>query len=438
MTTISTRFDRPVVRKKPLDILVIGSTYPRHEGDYAVPWLRETAKRLMERGHSVSVLAPSFEGLPSHTLDGAYVHRFRYAPRRWEKLTHEQGAPNRIRNPLFQLLGVPYVAMGMLAAIRLARRERFDVIHAHWPFPHGPIAAAASAACGAPVIMNSHGAEYALARRKKWVRPLLRNALLGSDRLICNSSHTAYEVKALSGRDSVVIPYGSTVEARPTPVPRNPVPRILFTGRLIQRKGVEYLIRAMPEILAHRRAVLQITGNGDQRASLEQLTHSLGLSQYVQFLGFVSNAELDELYAGCDVYVNPSIVDDRGDTEGLGVGPIEAFAHGRPVVATAVGGIPDVVKDQQTGLLVPEKDPGALARSILELIHDPDRAIALAEAGLRYASRHFDWDRIIASIEDVYRDAIDESRTDRADRSSSRGSRRKSRAASTHGARTSR
>jgi glycosyltransferase involved in cell wall biosynthesis len=394
--------------------LFIGSTYPRNEADYAVPWLRESVHRLIERGHSVTVLAPSFQGLGSHRLDGVPVHRFRYAPRRWEKLTHEQGAPNRIRNPLYQMLGLPYVAMGSLAAARLSWRERFDVIHTHWPFPHGPIASVARAFCGAPIVMNSHGAEFALARRKKWVRPILRQALCAADRLICNSSHTAAEVRALSGRDSEVIPYGSTVEARPTPLLRNEIPRILFTGRLIQRKGVEYLIRAMPLILTKRRAVLQITGDGDQRANLEQLTGALGLNDVVEFLGFVSNQELDALYAGCDVYVNPSVVDDRGDTEGLGLGPIEAFAHGRPVVASAVGGIPDVVKHWRTGLLVPEKDPSALAQAILDVLDDPVQAGTLANAGLAFARRQFDWDRITDAIEDVYHAAIAGSHVRRA------------------------
>ncbi|MFO0957693.1 MAG: glycosyltransferase family 4 protein [Isosphaeraceae bacterium] len=387
---------------------MIGSTYPRHEADYAVPWLRETVRRLTERDHEVTVLAPAYAGLGRHRIDGVPVERFRYAPRGLEHLTHEQGAPNRIRKPIYQALGAPYVALGAVASARLALRKRFDVIHAHWPFPHGPIAAAARAACGAPIVANCHGAEFAMAARKTWVQPLLRRALVGADRLLANSRHTAERVHRMSGREAEVIPYGTTVRARPTPAPRNPVPRILFTGRLIQRKGVEYLIRAMPHILASGPASLQITGDGDCRAGLECLTRELGLADSVQFLGFVDNKKLDALYAGCDVYVNPSIIDDNGDTEGLGVGPIEAFCHGRPVVASAVGGIVDVVIHERTGLLVPEKDPERLAGAIRRLIERPLEAKALAQAGLEYARRHFDWDRIVESLVDVYHGAIAE------------------------------
>ncbi|WP_435011301.1 glycosyltransferase family 4 protein [Tundrisphaera lichenicola] len=392
----------------PLKVCVIGSTYPRHEGDYAVPWLRESIRHLVARGHRVTVLAPAYKGQSSHAIDGVPVHRFRYAPKAWEVLTHEQGATNKLGNPFLQTLGVPYVVMGSRAAGELARREQFDVIHSHWPFPHGAIASAARRACGAPVVANCHGAEFALARRKGWVRPLLRAALLGSDRIICNSSTTAADVRKLSGRDSQIIPYGTTVEAKPSKHQRAPdeTRRILFTGRLIQRKGVEYLIRAMPRILERQKAVLVITGDGDQRARLEAITESLGLGGVVEFHGFVDNQTLDRCYAECDVYVNPSVIDDRGDTEGLGVGPIEAFAHGKPVVASAVGGIPDVVKDRRTGLLVPEKSPERLADAILELFERPDYARELARNGLEFSREQFDWGRITDSIEAVYRGAI--------------------------------
>ena len=400
--------DAQDVRKvgEGLRICVIGSTYPRSEEDYSVPWLRESVARLVARGHSVTVLAPSYQGLRRHTIDDVPIHRFRYAPRRWEKLTHEQGAPNRIRNPWYQLLGLPYVMMGSLSAANLAFRQQFDVIHVHWPFPHGWIGAFAQRFGDAAMVQTSHGAEFALARRKTWVRPLLRQALRMADLLVCNSSHTAAEVRAFSGREARVIPFGATVEARVSPLPRDDVPRILFTGRLIRRKGVEYLIRALPIILAQRPAILQITGDGDQRRELERLAHSLGLGDVIEFLGFVSNQRLDQLYAGCRVYANPSVVDDRGDTEGLGVGLIEALAHGRPAVASAVGGITDVIKHGETGLLVPEKDEAALAQAILELLDDPARSEVLAQAGLEFARQHFNWDRITVALEAAFRDAI--------------------------------
>ncbi len=235
-----------IYKSDPLKICVIASTYPRNEDDYAVPWLRESVRRFVTRGHSVHVLVPSYEGLRNHTIDGVPVERFRYSPRPWERLTHEQGAPNRIRNPWYQLLGIPYVLMGCRAARKLAAKHSFDVIHAHWPFPHGPIASTAAAACGASLVVTSHGAEFALAQRKKWVRPCLRHALRTAEVLIANSTDTADKIHALSGCRAEVLPFGSTVEPKSAHREKNAVPRILFTGRLIQRKGVEYLFAPCP------------------------------------------------------------------------------------------------------------------------------------------------------------------------------------------------
>lgn len=389
-----------------LHILIIGSTYPRHDADYAVPWLRESVRQLVERGHKVQVLAPSFEGLQDHEIDGVQVHRFRYSPKPWEHLTHEQGACNRISNPWYQILGFPYVVKGWLQAIQLAHRFSFDIVHVHWPFPHGPMGKAASRICGAPLVITSHGAEFALARRKAWIRPFLRQSLQSADLLLANSSWTAQEVKALSGRNATILPFGSTtkgtVPLTPTNNNNHAVPRILFTGRLIQRKGVEYLLRAIPLVLARRRAEFIITGDGDQRKQLEELAQSLNLQDSVKFLGFVSNQQLDDEYASCDIWVNPAIIDDRGDTEGLGIGAIEALLHRKAVISCDVGGIPDVVQNGVTGLLVPQKDAGRLADAILMLLDQPSYAARIAETGFRFVQKTFDWSHLTNQLEDLY------------------------------------
>lgn len=389
---------------KELKILVIGSTYPRTEADYAVPWMREAHARLTRRGHQVTVLAPAYKGLGSHTIDDVEVKRWRYAPAAWERLTHEQGAPNKINNPLMQLLAIPYVLFGCIAALFLCLRNKFDVVHVHWPFPHEPIGWVASRVSGAPLTMMSHGAEFALARRKGWVARILARSLRKADLLVANSNDTAQQIKNLCGRDAMVLPYGSTVQPKAVEVSANERPRVLFTGRLIERKGVEYLIQALPQVLEQTEVDLFITGNGDQREMLEQVTADLGLEDRVNFLGFVSNEELNEEYARCDVWVNPSVVDSRGDTEGLGVGSIEAYAHRKPVVASEVGGIPDTVDHGKTGYLVPERDSEALATAILELVNDPAKARRFGQSGLQFAQRKFNWDRITDQSESVWYD----------------------------------
>ena len=389
-----------------LKICMIASTYPRHNEDYAVPWLRSSVSQLVERGHEVTVLAPSFEGLKNHRIDETQVVRFRYSPKCWERLTHEQGAPNRIRNPWYQLLAIPYLANGCRVSRRLAKAENFDLIHVHWPFPHEPIGSMAAKIGKAPLVMTCHGAEFAIARRKPWVAECLKRSLMKADRLIANSSDTAHKIRELCGREADVLPFGSTVEPKGTRRASNPIPRLLFTGRLIQRKGVEYLLRALKIVLKTHPVQLIITGDGDQRERLEALCRDLQLDDAVQFLGFVDNERLNQEYAQCDLWINPSIVDDRGDTEGLGVGAIEAYAHGKAVIASAVGGIPDAVVHNETGLLVPEKDTAALATAIVQLISDPPRAAQLALGGLRLVKERFHWSRITDQVEELYADCI--------------------------------
>ncbi len=363
---------------------------------------------MVQAGHRVTVLAPSYQGLGDHEIDGVAVKRFRYAPAGIERLTHEQGAPNRIRNPLYQALAVPYVLNGCRVGRKLGREQNFDVVHVHWPFPHGPIGRAVAKASNAPLLMTAHGAEFALARRKKWVAPLLRKALRQADHLVANSNDTASKIKELSGCDATVVPFGTTVFPKHSPTPANPRPRVAFTGRLIERKGVEYLLRAIPRILSKCDTDFFITGSGDQREKLEALAANLGITERVRFLGFVSNEKLNEVYARCDVWVNPSIIDSRGDTEGLGVGAIEAYAHRKPVVASAVGGIPDAVRHGETGWLVPQKDERTLANAILNLLQNPARAEQFGEAGLEFAQREFNWTRLTRKLEAIYFDSMTE------------------------------
>ena len=394
---------------RPLSIAVLGSTYARSESDAQVPWLRESVNRLAALGHRMTVIVPSFEGLRHHFIDGVEVLRFRYAPRRFEHLTHDEGAPNKLRNPLYQLLAAPYIVLGALATARWAQRRKFDVIHCHWPFPHGMMALPAARLSGAKVVAMCHGAELAMSRRQPWVRQILRQCLLKSDLLACNSSHTRREIERLCGRQATVIPYGTTLR-EPAPAldlqPPGDTATILFTGRHIQRKGVPYLLRALPAIMARRKVKLIITGDGDRRAEWEALARELRLGDAVQFPGLVSNEELGRLYRSCDVYVLPAIFDDRGDTEGLGVVLIEALQNARPVVASAVGGIVDVIQHEQTGLLVPEKNPKALAEAILRLLDDPILATRLGENGRAQAQWQFDWERITRETESLYARAL--------------------------------
>ena len=440
-----------------MKVLVIGSVYPRFQEDAEVPWLRTSVAHLKKAGIEIQVLAPAYKGLKSHDIDGTHVNRFRYAPANWEILTHEEGAPTKMASkPWLQLLAIPYIINGFFQCIRICRKWRPDVIHAHWPFPHAYIALGAAKLFRIPLVLNFHGAELLLIRKKKWVKPLLKFAIGQAQAIFANSSFTAGKIKALRNVDVEWSPYGTTLETKDnsgvilnerednlkrresqpclhgydraskvgaTPHPVTIVPhdvngkfKILFVGRHIERKGICYLIEAAKH-LPRDKFEIRIVGVGDLTEQLKAqaeamqsviLNESEGSSQGNQpadiiFTGKLSPEDLANEYKTANVFVLPAIVDHKGDTEGLGVVLIEAMELGLPIVASNVGGIPDVVVDGKSGILVPEKDPVALADAFKRLEADPALIQKLLAGARKRIEECFTWDGIIERQIEVYK-----------------------------------
>lgn len=392
-------------------VAVVTSTYARSQEDHQVPWMREMTKRTAGSLASLKVYAAGFNGMKSHEIDGISVRRFRYAPASFEKLTHDEGAPNKARSIWFKLIVIPYILCGILSVFIWCLRDRTRVLHVHWAFPHGFWALLPKWILGVKVVSMCHGAELSLARNSKIIQAFLTFFLKQSDEVRANSSHTVAEIQRLCGVSADIIPYGATIaeceEAAKAETKAEAevevIPTLLFCGRLIQRKGIDVLLNAMPAILKEKKVKLVITGEGDRKVEWQQLATKLNLDSHVEFAGFVSNQRLAELYHECTAYVHPAIFDDKGDTEGLGVVLIEALASQKPVIASAVGGIVDVIRDEETGLLVPEKNPAALTSAILRVLKNPDLAKQLGEQGHEHARQFFDWDRCAGLTVNLYR-----------------------------------
>lgn len=386
-------------------VLVIGSVYPRFHEDAEVPWLRTSIAHLKKAGLDIQVLAPAYKGLKSHEIDGVKVNRFRYAPASWEFLTHEEGAPSKMANkPWLQLLAIPYIISGFFKCIKICRKFKPDVIHAHWPFPHAYIALGAAKLFKIPLVLNFHGAELLLIRKKKWVKPLLKFAISQAQAVFANSSFTASKIKALRNVDVEWSPYGTTLEtgnAEPHPVQGKF--KILFVGRHIERKGIRYLIEAA-KYLPRDQFEIRIVGVGDLTDELKKLASESATpnSAEIIFTGKLSPEALASEYKTANVFTLPAIVDSKGDTEGLGVVLIEAMELGLPIVASNVGGIPDVVIDGETGILVPEKDPEALANAYKRLASNPELISQLLAGAQKRIAECFTWDGIIERQIAVY------------------------------------
>ena len=403
-----------------MKVLVIGSVYPRFHEDAEVPWLRTSVAHLKKAGLGIQVLAPAYKGLKTHEIDGVKVNRFRYAPASWEILTHEEGAPSKMASkPWLQLLAIPYIISGFFRCISICRKFKPDVIHAHWPFPHAYIALGAAKLFRIPLVLNFHGAELLLIRKKKWVKPLLKFAIGQAQAVFANSSFTAGKIKALRNVDVEWSPYGTTLESGTaatgdtttpaiTPHPVDGKFKILFVGRHIERKGICYLIEAAKH-LPRDLFEIRIVGVGDitdkLKAQAAEVAKSTDAAEII-FTGKLSPEELANEYKTANVFTLPAIVDSKGDTEGLGVVLIEAMELGLPVVASNVGGIPDVVVDGVSGILVPEKDPEALAGAYRRLAAEPELMKQLLAGAQKRIAECFSWDKIVERQIDSYKKII--------------------------------
>lgn len=400
-------------------VVHVVTAFPRHPGDVITPWMVELVRRSRERGLEAEVLVPAYRGGGARDVQGIPVRRFRYAPARWETLTHDETVPDRIRRaPAFAALVPFYLAGGTVASVDLGR-ERPDIVHVHWPMPHALFGAAARWASGgrSALVCSFYSVELTwVSRRMRWLLPFLRWSARTADQVTAISHPTADLVRRLTGADPLVVPFAAAVgdetesaaEETRAPLaggPDEPL-ELLFVGRLVERKGVEVLVRALPAVLRRRRARLTVVGEGEWEPVIREAIREAGVEEQVRLTGYVSSEALARLYRGADLFVLPAVVDRKGDTEGLGVVLLEAMRQGRPVLASRVGGIPDIVVDERSGWLVPPGDPDALAEAILRAAADPDRTRAMAREGRRRAVEDFSWERVLDGLEDAYAAAL--------------------------------
>ncbi len=395
-------------------IIHIATAFPRADDDVITPWLVSLLESLRDRGHEVEVLAPAYRGCKSGLFRGIRVHRFRYGPAWMETLTHDETVPDRLtRRPAYAALLPAYLLGGSLAATRIAVR-RPDVVHVHWPMPHAWFGGLLRAASGASTAMVSSFYSVELSwveRRIPWLTPFLRWSIETADLVTAISTSTAARVRSVADRPVRIVPFSAAV--RPTSERGAPPAlggdgplQLLFVGRLVERKGVETLVRALPGVLEHREAHLTIVGEGEWEPQIREAINRAGVESRVHMTGRVPEAELERLYESSDIFVLPALVDQKGDTEGLGVVLLEALRFERPIIASDVGGITDIVRHGETGWLVEPDDPPALARRILRVADQPDESRRVAAAGRRWVDERFALPAITSDLIACYEEAV--------------------------------
>jgi phosphatidylinositol alpha-1,6-mannosyltransferase len=191
-------------------------------------------------------------------------------------------------------------------------------------------------------------------------------------------------------------------------------PLILAVGRLVYKKGFNHLIAALLAVRARVPAArLLIAGEGPLRESLARQAAAAGVGSSLHLIGAVPHQELPDLYAAADVIAVPSVHGPGGNVDGLPNVFLEALASSAAVVASRVGGIPDIGRDGETVVLVPEGDVAALAAAIADLLEDDARRAALGRAARADAESRLDWDRVAARFEELYASLLAGANADR-------------------------
>jgi glycosyltransferase involved in cell wall biosynthesis len=300
---------------------------------------------------------------------GLPVRRFSY-PSGGKRLK-EMGKPSA------RVLGA-YLASALAALIRESRRNRPDWILCHWVLPTGPVAAALSAMLGVPLSIVAHGSDVNVySRSSRAAAALARLALKKADLVLAVSPdlrealverlgvpQTRTELLPMGVDDEIFAGSGAgeadalREEARRRLGLDPAVPAVLFVGDLIPQKGVLEILEAQKELSRRGTSLmLYLVGEGPLRGASRP---------GVTFTGRLPQKEILFWYRAADIFVLPS------HSEGSPVTVMEALRSGLPVVASRVGGIPDLVEDGLTGFLVPAKDPRALSHALDGLLRNPD------------------------------------------------------------------
>lgn len=299
----------------------------------------------------------------------------------------------------------------------LARWLGVDLLLCHFG-PLGLSGLPVGLALDIPVVTVFHGYDVSmLLRDERWVERYRTLFRFGSHAL-CISEAGRQRLLAIGCPPERVcaIHLGVDVNRFTPGLRRHPRPspphRLLMVARLAEKKGIDVALQAMRLVLdAGHDVALRVAGEGEEHDALEQLKTALGLDAHVALVGPLDSAGVRREMADADMLLQPSVTAASGDQEGIPVALMEALAMGLPVVATKHAGIPELVLDGETGLLVPERDPAALAAAIGELVTRPDLAGRLARGGRRWVLEEFNLRTQAGRTEQFLRDVIEVHRT---------------------------
>ncbi len=365
-------------------VLFLAHAYPRHDADPVGSFVGNLAVALRDREVDVAVSAPSAAGLASFEhVNGIPVHRFRYAPDRYETLAYTGTMGAQVRDTLSgKVAMLSYLVSAYRAARGLVQRERFDLLHAHWWFPGGLVASGLARTTSIPFVTTLHGSDLRLATTFPLGRQLFGRVAREGRAMTAVSTWLARGAEELAPGQSVAVAPMPVLTDLFHPGDSRESDLLLFVGKLTEQKGLARLLRAMTHMRVHARLAVVGAGRVDDSA-LRALARDLALDERIEWLPLLTQSELAAQYRRAAVHVVPAL------DEGLGLTAVESLLSETPVVGFRSGGLPDIVPDGVAGRLVEPGDEQALADALDEVLADADARRAMGVAGRAHAIDRF-------------------------------------------------
>lgn len=378
-------------------VVITTGTLPVREGD-GVPRFVLDLGISIARHAAVTILAPHCEGARRlEEVDGVQIERFRYfLPTALQRLSRGGVLAVNLRASKLAALQIPILLVAQVFALwRLVKKTEAIAVNSHWLIPQGLSGALVCRLLGVRHVLHVHAGDVYLLRRIPLGGLVARFVVKRSDQVLADGSHVRDALDELLGypSEAVLRPMGVWFDRfNRDPGTPDVSKSIVFVGRFVEKKGIPYLVRAMGDVRRrHPDARLTLIGAGPMEDEVRELVGRLGLHDAVEFTGPLPHSEVVEHLRRSAVACVPSIIDSRGETEGMPTVVLEAMAAGTRVVGTNVDGIPDVLEDRHNGWLCEPADAEDLARAINEALADDSgyqRANAVATS-----SQH-DWSRV--------------------------------------------
>lgn len=375
-------------------ILVLTSTFPRWEKDYTASFVYELEKENAKK-FDVYVLAPHFKGAKKYeTVGNLKIHRFQYFwPSSFQKLCYGGGIlPNLKKNKLLIIQAFTLTICELIAAIKIIKKEKIELVHAFWLLPQGIVAMMIKLFLNVDYIATALGGDmFPFKTSNKFFLWFYKRIVNNASFVTAVNQIFVKELKILNQQKIYYIPNGVGVNrlkpARNIKKNRN----ILFVGRLTEKKGAIYLIEALKKIDEKVYDKLLIVGDGPLRISLEKKVIELGIEDKVFFLGSKPYEELSKFYSESMFIVVPSITTREGDREGFPTVYLDAMACGCPIIASRIEGIENIIKDNENGMIVEQKNPVALTKAMNDLICNDKLRNSITKNALIEVKNKYAW-----------------------------------------------